>query len=75
MPHVIVKLWPGRSEADKTRLADLIVRDVVEVIGCREEVVTVGIEEIAREDWPQKVFEPDIVDKAATLYRKPGYKM
>jgi hypothetical protein len=24
MPHVIVKLWPGKSEAQKKRLADKI---------------------------------------------------
>ena len=29
MPHVIVKLWPGRSEQEKKRLADAIVKDVV----------------------------------------------
>ena len=26
MPHVIVKLWPGKSEAQKARLAEKITR-------------------------------------------------
>ena len=30
MPHVIVKLWPGKSEAQKARLAEKITRDVME---------------------------------------------
>lgn len=37
MPHVSVKLWPGRSEQTKQRLADAIVEDVVNIIGCGEE--------------------------------------
>jgi phenylpyruvate tautomerase PptA (4-oxalocrotonate tautomerase family) len=27
MPDVIVKLWPGKSEEQKTRLAERIVKD------------------------------------------------
>jgi phenylpyruvate tautomerase PptA (4-oxalocrotonate tautomerase family) len=26
MPHVIVKLWPGNTEAQKTRLAEKIAK-------------------------------------------------
>src|SRR5205814_9891188 len=32
MPHVIVKLWPGKSEAQKKRLAERIARDVMDVL-------------------------------------------
>jgi Tautomerase enzyme len=28
MPHVIVKLWPGKTEQQKTRLAEAIAKDV-----------------------------------------------
>jgi len=28
MPHVIVKLWPGKSEQQKTHLAETIAKDV-----------------------------------------------
>ena len=31
MPHVIVKLYPGRSEEQKIKLADEIVKDVVTI--------------------------------------------
>ena len=33
-PHVIVKLYPGRSEEQKIRLAEAIVKDVVAIIRC-----------------------------------------
>ena len=29
MPHVIVKLWPGKSEEQKARLAEEIAKDVM----------------------------------------------
>ncbi len=31
MPHVIVKLWPGKSEQRKAQLAEGIVKDVMNV--------------------------------------------
>ena len=33
MPHVIVKLWPGKSETQKKRLAETIAQDVLDVLG------------------------------------------
>jgi 4-oxalocrotonate tautomerase len=32
MPHVIVKLWPGKSEQQKRRLTEAIVKDVMNVL-------------------------------------------
>jgi 4-oxalocrotonate tautomerase len=73
MPHVIIKLYPGRTEDQKLRLADEIVRDVVEIAKCAEKSVSVAIEEVHPDDWTEKVYRPDILDKAHTLYREPGY--
>lgn len=75
MPHVIVKMWPGRSEDDKIRLAKAIVKDVVEIVEVGEGSVSVAIEEVSPEDWKEKVYEPDILKKMKTLYKKPGYSM
>ena len=75
MPHVIVKLWPGKSERQKRQLAESISNVVEEVLGYEEESVSVGIEEVPAGDWAEKVFKPDIQEKADTLYKKPGYSM
>ena len=75
MPHVIVKLWPGRSEETKQQLADAIVQDVVNIIGCGEESVSVSIEEVSSGDWKEKVYDPEIREKMENLYKKPGYSM
>lgn len=73
MPHVIVKLHPGRSGAQKMELTDRIVKDVVNVIGCEERVVSVAFEEVDAKDWAEKVYRPDILNNKQNLYKEPGY--
>ena len=73
MPHVIVKLYPGRSDEQKLRLAEEIVKDVVAIAKCEERSVSVAFEDIKKEDWAEKVYKPDILDKKSTLYKEPGY--
>jgi 4-oxalocrotonate tautomerase len=75
MPHVIVKLWPGESEAQKSRLAERIARVVMDVLGYGEESVSVAMEEVEARDWAEKVYTPDIVSKPDQLYKKPGYDL
>jgi 4-oxalocrotonate tautomerase len=75
MPHVIVKLWPGKSEKQKKRLADEIAKDVMDVLNYGEESVSVAIEEVPAREWKERVYEPDILEKAQRLYKKPGYEM
>ena len=75
MPHVIVKLWPGKSEAQKTRLAERITQDVMESLNYGEEAVSVALEEIQPPDWKDKVYRPDILEHPERLYKKPGYTM
>ena len=75
MPHVIVKLWPGKSEQQKIRLADAITKDVMDVLGYGEESVSVAMEEVKAEEWAEKVYKPDIMNKPEQLYKKPGYDL
>jgi 4-oxalocrotonate tautomerase len=75
MPHVIVKLWPGKSERQKARLAEEIVKDVMDVLDYGEESVSVAIEEVQPQDWAEKVYKPDIVNKPEQLYKRPGYDL
>ena len=75
MPHVIVKLWPGKSEAQKRHLAERITQDVMDVLGYGEESVSVALEEVEARHWVEKVYKPDIVNKPGQLYKKPGYDL
>jgi 4-oxalocrotonate tautomerase len=73
MPHIIVKLYPGRSEEQKKKLADEIVKDSMAILKCEEKSLSVAFEEVTPEDWPEKVYRPDILNKKETLYKEPGY--
>ena len=73
MPHVIVKMYPGRSEQQKKQLAEAIVKDVVAIAGGSDDSVSVAIEEIPAAEWTEKVYKPDILKNWDKLYKKPGY--
>jgi 4-oxalocrotonate tautomerase len=73
MPHVIVKLWPGKSESQKTRLAEAITKEVMEILHYAEESVSVAMEEVKAQDWIEKVYKPDIKNNQDKLYKTPGY--
>ena len=73
MPHVIVKLQSGRSEQQKARIADEVTKAVMAAGNCAEDAVSVCIEDVAANDWTEKVYKPDIIGNAVRLYKKPGY--
>ena len=73
MPHVIVKLWPGKSNQQKARLAEAITKDVMEILHYGEESVSVAMEEVRSQDWIDQVYKPEIKNKWDKLYKKPGY--
>jgi len=73
MPHVIVKMHSGRSDQQKSRLAQEITKAVMSALGAAETSVSVGIEDIEPANWTERVYKPDIAGKAATIFKKPGY--
>ncbi len=75
MPHVIVKLWPGKSERQKRLLAEQIMESVKTVLGYGDESVSVAFEEVKAEDWADRVYKPDILNATGKLYKKPGYTL
>lgn len=73
MPHVIVKLYPGRSEQQKARLAEEITKAVIACADSTESAVSVSIEDVAPADWTETVYKPEILAHPERLYKKPGY--
>jgi 4-oxalocrotonate tautomerase len=35
--------------------------------------VSIAIEEVPAQEWIEKVYKPDILEKKHTLYKQPGY--
>ena len=75
MPHVIVKLWPGKSEKQKQELAARITGAVTDVLNYGADSVSVALEEVSSDDWAKKVYKPDVLNGPGKLYKKPGYRM
>ena len=73
MPHVSIKMYPGRTEEQKIKLSEEIVKDVVTITKCNARSVSVSIEEVEEEEWAEKVYQPDILNKKDALYKEPGY--
>ena len=74
MPHIIVKLYPGRTEEQKVEVTARIVDAIMDTLKISSNSISVGIEEVSAEDWTETVYKPDIIKKEVTLYKKPGYQ-
>lgn len=68
-----VKLWPGRNDEIKSKLAKLIASTVADELRVDIGDVSVAIAEIPREEWGEKVYKTDIKNNPH-LYHKPDYE-
>lgn len=75
MPHIIIKLLKGKSEEQKKKLAEEIVKTSMPIVNYGEDAFSVTIEEIEPRDWAEKVYKPEIAGQKDKLYKEPGYKM
>lgn len=73
MPHVIVKLYPGRDAADKRAMADAIAVALRDSAGYALENVSVAMEEVEPSRWMADVYAPEIAGRVEQLVRRPGY--
>lgn len=73
MPHITVKMYPGRSDAEKQLLADNLATLLHDTMGYKRESVSVAVVEVEPSRWMQDVYEPEITQGGATLLRRPGY--
>lgn len=73
MPHVIVKMYSGRSDKQKQALADAVTKALTSTLNCGDEAVSVAIEDVSPERWVEDVYKPEILGHADKLFKKPGY--
>lgn len=70
MPHISVKMYPGRSSKVKEDFAKKLQKLTVEEFGCKEGHVSVSVEDIPQEDWQKQVVEQI---KPEDLIIKPNF--
>ena len=73
MPHVIVKLWPGRNDEIKKNLAQKVANTVAQELKVDIGDVSVAIEEVGQSDWGEQVYKKEIKDNP-NIYFKPNYE-
>jgi len=72
MPHVLVKLYAGRTDQQKAKLAEAITKTVMAALKLEEQSISVAVEDVAPAQWTEKVYKTDILNNPK-LYKKPGY--
>jgi|LSQX01.3.fsa_nt_gb 4-oxalocrotonate tautomerase len=73
MPHVVVKLWPGRNDETKFGLAKKIAQDVADGLKVDIGDVSVAFEEVEKSDWEEMIYKKEIKDNMENIYFKPNY--
>lgn len=75
MPHILVKLYPGRSEQMKQDFSRKLVECTAEALKAPIGAISVSIEEVPPDRWEETVVKPEMLDKPETLYIKPANLM
>lgn len=68
MPHINVKMFPGRSEEAKQSLADKIMVLAQEELGCPMEALSVSVQDVEQDVWDKDVA--DVIPEEAVLAGK-----
>ncbi|MCC3868402.1 tautomerase family protein [Terrisporobacter mayombei] len=70
MPHINIKMYPGRSEEVKAKLAKHTKEFMVKELEMDEKFISVSVEEIDKENWQSEVMDKI---KEEELYERPNF--
>jgi 4-oxalocrotonate tautomerase family enzyme len=73
MPYIRIKGKPKTAEI-KERLVERINQALLEVWGCRQEAISISIEEIDGDQWEESVVKAEIEPNADKMYILHGVK-
>ena len=73
MPYINIKAWPKDQET-KEKLVNKINEAFLEIWGCPQEAITIGIQEIAPDQWEDTVVKPEITPNADKMMILAGEK-
>lgn len=74
MPHINIKHFPAPLAADdKAALVAAVTDAVTTALRCDEGVVSIAIEAVEPDVWNERVYEPEIVNRAHLLCKRPNY--
>ncbi|MEW9079345.1 tautomerase family protein [Terrisporobacter glycolicus] len=70
MPHINIKMYPGRSEEVKAKLAKHTKEFMVKELEMDEKFISISVEEIDKENWQSEVMDKI---KDEELYERPNF--
>ena len=71
MPFVTIRMYPGRDDELKTKMAEAAAEGISSALGIAKETVTVSVEEISPEEYAPIM---DSLDRDS-LYLKEGKRV
>ena len=74
MPYIAIKAWPNDDPEKKAKLVEALNKSLLDVWGCPPHAVTISFEEVAKEDWEEKVVKAEIEPKADKIWIRQGEK-
>lgn len=73
MPHITVQMYPGRSDEIKARLAKVLAEAASKELDRGIEHFSVSIQDVAQEDWNEKVYKSATDPNNKEVFIRPGY--
>ena len=73
MPYIAMKAYP-KDQPTKELFVERLNALLLEVWGCPQEAVTISMEEIAPENWKERVFKAEIEPQKEKMMILSGKK-
>ena len=74
MPHITLKMYQGRTEAQKEAVTKALAEALKNTLDCTDDHISVSVYDYDPKEWGDKVFYPEIMADEKHLYKKPNYK-
>ncbi|UZR96837.1 tautomerase family protein [Chondrinema litorale] len=75
MPHIQINLLEGKSEEQKQKLTEEIVKIAKEILDYGDDAFSLSIEDFTKDEWKDEVYPNKVMANKDILYKKPGYTM
>lgn len=74
MPHISIKHLPAPlTDEQATALVDAVSDAVRTAFAVPDDVISIAVEAVPKDDWHETVYVPEIVNRAGLLRKKPNY--
>ncbi len=74
MPHVNIKHFPKPLTGEQSsELVAAVTAAVTKAFGCDDGVVSIALEPVGQQEWQDRVYGPEIVERKELLHKTPSY--